>query len=99
MRLGNFIKSPAEAKRYKIEYSDWLDTGEYCASVTFAVSPTSAGAPLVVINDIIAASSTEVVIFVSGGVANSTYTVVIRMTTTGNQVKEDTISFVVRDAA
>ena len=28
MRLGSFVKSPVERKRYTIDYSDWLDTGE-----------------------------------------------------------------------
>lgn len=99
MRLGKFLKSPAEIKRYKLEYRDWLDTGEYCASVTFSVTPVSAASPLYVIADTIAASSTAIAFVVSGGAVGAVYTVVIRMTTTGNQVKEDTISFVVRDAA
>lgn len=98
MRLGNFIKAPAEAKRYRIEYNDWLDTGEYCASVTFAVSPTSGVTPLSIFSDTIGASSTALTIFVTGGAADTQYTVTVNMTTSGNQVKQDTLVFTVRNA-
>lgn len=98
MRLGNFLKTPAERKRYAIDYSDWLDTGETVASYVFAVSPTTAS-PLVVDATSISNSNKVLVFFVSGGLANTQYTVDVKATTSGGQVKEDTVLFNVREAA
>lgn len=98
MRLGNFTKTPAEVKRYKVEYSDWLDTGEYVQSVVLTVTPTSPSNPLTAAANSIGASATSFAFFVAGGVTGTVYTVDIRVTTTGGQIKEDTILFTVRDA-
>ena len=97
MRLGNFVKSPAEVKRYKVDYSDWLDTGEYVQSVVLTVSPTSSSNPLTVAANTIDASQTYFAFFVAGGVVGTVYTVDVKVTTTGSQIKEDTILFTVRD--
>lgn len=96
MRLGKFVKTPSEVKRYSVEYSDWLDTGEFLQSATLNASVVP-GAPLIVVKNAIGASTTKLTFLVSGGVDGATYTVEILATTTGGQVKEDTILFVVRD--
>jgi hypothetical protein len=98
MRLGSFVKSPVERKRYTIVYSDWLDTGETVTARVFSVSPTSISSPFVVDASSIASDGLSVVYFVSGGVDKTNYTVDVRVTTSGGQVKEDTIYYAVRDA-
>jgi hypothetical protein len=96
MRLGKFVKTPSEVKRYSVEYSDWLDTGEYLQSVVFGV-PTAPGDPLVAIANTIESSATRLTFFISGGAAGASYEVSVKTTTTGGQVKEDTILFTVRE--
>jgi hypothetical protein len=97
MKLANFIKSPSERKRYTIDYSDWLDTSETISSITFTVTPTGTGA-LQIDAYSIANPATSVVFFANYGVANINYTVDVIMTTSGGQIKEDTIQFTVRSA-
>lgn len=98
MRLGSFTKTPAERKRYAVDYSDWLDTGETLAAYTVEVSPATAS-PLVVNPNALGPTSTVFVFFVSGGLDRTQYTVDIRMTTSGGQIKEDTILYTVREAS
>lgn len=96
MRLGRYVKSPDEAKRYSVEYVDWLDTGEYLQSVTFEISPISTGGELYAVAANIGASATKFIFFVTGGTENIDYEITVQVTTTGNQIKEDTILFSVR---
>lgn len=94
MRLGRFTKTPNEVKRYKIEYSDWLDTGEYVSAVTF--TQLSGTGTLTVVAGSISGSSTELPFVVSGGSNGVDYEIGVRTTTTGSQVKEDSLIFSVR---
>lgn len=96
MKLGKFIKSPNERKRYSLQYSDWLDTGETVVAATFSVQPTGTDA-LVVDAYSIAASGAEVTFFANDGVVGTTYTVDVTITTSGGQIKEDQILFTVRN--
>jgi hypothetical protein len=98
MRLGRFSKTPSERKRYAIDYSEWLDTGETVASYVFTVTPSDATTPFTVDASSLSASGTSIVFFVSGGNNNSQYTVDVKATTSGGQIKEDTVLFTVRDA-
>ena len=97
MKLANFIKSPSERKRYTIDYSDWLDTSETISSITFTVTPTGTGA-LQIDAYSIANPATSVVFFANYGVAGVNYIVDVKITTSGGQIKEDTIQFTVRSA-
>jgi len=94
MRLGRFVKTPNEVKRYTIEYQDWLDTGEYCASIVLT-KLTGTGS-ITLVPNAIPASSTTVDFFVSGGTDGQDYEISARMTTTANQVKEDSIVYAIR---
>lgn len=98
MRLGRFSKTPSERKRYAIDYSEWLDTGELVSSFVFSVSPVDATTPFLVDASSLSSSGTSVVFFVSGGTDGSQYTVDIKSTTSGGQIKEDTVLFAVRAA-
>ncbi|CAB4124508.1 hypothetical protein UFOVP55_5 [uncultured Caudovirales phage] len=99
MRLGRFSKTPSERKRYAIDYSEWLDTGETVVSYTFAATPVDATTTFTVDASSLGSAGTSIVFFVSGGSNNSQYTVDVKAATSGGQVKEDTILFTVRDAS
>ena len=98
MSLGRFTKSPAERKRYAIDYSNWLDTGETVSSYSFSVAPTTTS-PLVVDASSLTTGSTVLVFFVSGGLLANQYTVDVQAVTSGGQIKEDTVLYNVRAAA
>ena len=97
MRLGSFTKTPAERKRYSIDYSEWLDTGETLSTVTFTVTPSTGTVPFVV--DAVSSNNVMVVFFVNGGDSSKQYTVDVKASTSGGQLKEDTVLFTVRDAS
>jgi hypothetical protein len=96
MKLANFTKSPLERKRYTINYTDWLDTGEMVQSITFTVTPAT-GSALDIDAYTIAADGLSVVFFANLGELGEVYTVEVLMTTDGGQVKEDEILFTIRD--
>lgn len=98
MSLGRYVKTPAERKRYAIDYSEWLETGETVSTYSFSVSPTTS--PVLEIDATSLADANQtIVFFVSGGVNGQQYTVDVQATTSGGQIKEDTILFSMRDAA
>ena len=96
MRLGSFIKTPIERKRYAIDYTDWLDTGETLTTVTYTI-PLVTTPPLVVDASSLDAAHKVAVFFINGGLNNKQYTVEVVATTSGGQIKEDTVLFTVRD--
>ena len=97
MKLGQFVKSPVERKRYALDYTDWLDTGETVSSVSFTVSPSTGTSPLVVDSSSISTSGTEVRFFVASGDDGGNYTVTAVIQTSGGQIKEDEIIYLVRN--
>lgn len=96
MKLARFTKQPLERKRYAVDYSEWLDTGETISTRSFSVAPTTS-APLVIDASSISDDGKTVVFFVNGGNNSTTYTVTIVITTSGGQTKEDEIVFSVRE--
>lgn len=96
MSLAKFFKTPAERKRYMLDYSDWLDTSETLSTAIFTVTPTDA-TPIEVDAYSISSSGTELVFFVNYGTDAVTYTVDVKITTSGGQTKEDQILFLVRE--
>lgn len=96
MKLARFTKGPTERKRYSIDYSDWLDTGETISAVTFTPSPLATGG-LEVDAYTISTPATSVVFFANAGIDGTTYTLDVTITTSGGQIKEDQILFSVRD--
>ena len=96
MRLGSFVKTPIERKRYAIDYSEWLDTGETLSTVVYTI-PVVTTPPLVVDASSISSANTVAVFFTNGGLNGRQYTVEVVATTSGGQIKEDTVLFTVRD--
>jgi hypothetical protein len=95
MILGKYFKSPDERKRYSISYADWLDTGEFLSNVTFEVTPIDAD-PVVIDGIAIETGSLGVVFYASGGIEGKTYRAIATTTTSGGQVKEDTVQYTVK---
>ena len=102
--LAKYVKQPGERKRYKINYTNWLDTGEAVATVDFDVDKVTTP-PLVVDDIMVTPDAKGVQYYVSGGVANTQYVVTATLTTNngpqvtnnGSQVKEDEIYFSIRE--
>jgi hypothetical protein len=99
MPLKKYIQAAGERKRYTINYSEWLDTGEYLTVVTFTVQGTATSPALVVDDIMITPTPTGVQYYVSGGVDGIQYEVLVAATTATGQIKEDTVLFTVREPA
>lgn len=99
-RLSKYTQTPDEDKRYAIEYSDWLDTSEYIEDIEFETTPTTSP-PLSVGSTVIAQGDTGVnslvKFFISGGVDGKNYTLIVTITTSTGQIKQDTVLFQIRD--
>lgn len=93
MRLRRFTKTPDEVKRYGINYTKWLDTSEQVYTITLQV--TGGDGLLVANRASISPDAKEVVFFVSAGTAGKNYNVIVEISTTIGQVREDTIPFIV----
>lgn len=100
--IAKYMKAAAERKRYSIDYSNWLDTGEAVGSVVFTVNVATTP-PLVIDGVQVTANATGVQYYVSGGVDNQAYIVTATLQTTlqsvNSQVKIDDIFFTVREPA
>lgn len=94
IRLGKRSQTPTEEKRYVIDYTEWLDTGETISTKAFAVSPSGG---LSVSSSAIESGSKKVSFFVTGGDDNVTYSVVATITTSGGQRKQVEILFAVKN--
>lgn len=91
MALGKFIKSPNEAKRYSIDYVNWLDVGEYLVNATITSTPSTAVNTINIDVDLIPTGSTALSFFFFGGDAGVNYKLLVHTTTSTGQIKEDTI--------
>lgn len=94
MRLGKFVKTPNERKRYTVDYTNWLETTETLATVDFTVDPPGS---LEIDADEILPGNKKVMYFVSGGDDAVTYRVPILVTTSTGQTKEDVVYYIVKD--
>ncbi len=96
-KIGRYVKAAGETKRYQIDYTNWLDTGETVVSVTFTVNNQDAGA--LSVHDIqVLPTGLGVQYYVSAGADGSTYDVTATLTTSTSpsQVREDDILFTIR---
>lgn len=97
MPLTKYVKAAYERKRYSIDYSEWLDTGETITNVKFEVLENSVTTPLVVDYVAIEPDNTGVQYYVSGGVDGTQYEVRATVTTSGTQIKIDDLLFNIRE--
>lgn len=95
MRLGKFKQAPLEKRRYFVDYSDWLDTGETLSGTpTLNVIGTTTP-PLVADGIALSTDSTGVVFYISGGLDGEEYQVDILVNTTATQTKEDSFVYII----
>lgn len=97
--LARYVKAAEERKRYQINYSNWLDTGETVVSVVFAVDKVTT--PPLVIDDVMPTpDGVGVQYYCGGGVDGTDYVVSATLTTSiGPQIKLDDVFFSVREPA
>lgn len=95
MILGKFFKAPDERKRYSIGYGQWLDSGEVVNNTTFQVTPIDAD-PVVIDGISVETPPTSIAFYASGGIDGKSYKAIATTTTSGGQVKEDTVHYTVK---
>lgn len=98
MAIAKYVKAASDRKRYQIDYTDWLDTGEAVSGVVFSVED-NAVAPVLVVDDImVLPTGLGVQYYISGGINGKTYRVLPNLTTTqGPQTKLDEIFVTIRE--
>lgn len=77
-------KRPAEVLDYDLDYSQWLPSGDTVASATVTAEDGITLGEKVL-------SDTAVKQWVSGGTADTEYTITCTATTTGGRIKQDSI--------
>ena len=92
MRLQKFTKTPDEIKRYGIDYTKWLDTKEVIQNVTLQVDGPDAA--LTADNSQILPDGKKLSFYVGGGTVNKVYKVYVEISTSAQQLREDTVPFV-----
>jgi len=90
MILGSKLHTAGDTKRWRIDYSKWLENPANIVSATVTSSSTSCTItpPAIVLGK-------EVIFFLTGGTVGETLTVSIVMTDSDTNVKRDTIKFTV----
>ncbi len=94
-QLGRALKTPSDRKRYSVDYTDWLDTGELVVSAAIVVDPPAG--TLLVDGVVVSGDGKSVVFFLSDGDDGETYRALITVQTSGGQSKEDFVTVLVRD--
>jgi hypothetical protein len=90
-----YRKTTAERRRLYINYECWLAEAEKLTSFTAVITPTTTGAALVVNTSYPDATFKKLVMYASGGKANTTYTIAMIVNTDGGQTKQDNIGILV----
>lgn len=97
-RIGKYTQTMTERKRYQIDYTNWLDTGEAVTGVVFAVVANDVTNPVVVDGVQVLPTTLGVQYYLSGGNDGKTYAISATLTTNmGPQFREDEIIFSVKE--
>lgn len=89
MSVAAYTKTPTEKKRYEIDYTDWLDDDETLSGVpSFTINDGNPGS-LVISLPVIDATGKLLWFFISGGDDGETYQLVVEVTTSAGQIKDD----------
>jgi hypothetical protein len=97
MRLARYKQAPIENRRHVVDYSQWLDTAETIVGTPTHSVDNVTSPPLTVGTPTLSSDAKSVIFFVSGGVDGEEYQVDLTVTTSGTQVREDTIIFTIDD--
>lgn len=100
--LDRFQKQPNEVKRYTVDYSDWLATGEIITSVSTSVSLINSaagdvGEPTLTIGSTEIINGNQFEYYVSSGTNGKSYKVTFLADTSDSQTEESEIEFKVTD--
>jgi len=100
--LDRFTKQPLEIKKYQIDYSEWLATGETVNGVATQVellNPASGdvGEPTLTVGTTQVVGGTVFEYYMSSGTDGKRYKVTFLATTTDTQTVESEIEFKVND--
>jgi len=93
MQIGKFRKAVADRKKYTVDYVNWLESDETITAV--AASVPAPADDFYVDMFVVDTTGKLVVFYVSGGLSSGEYRVVVKITTSENQIKEDWVTFVV----
>jgi len=85
-----FTKDPQDVLDYVLDWSDWLDTSETISTSTWTV-------PSGITKDSDSKSSSETVIWLSGGTVYENYRLVNHIVTSLNREKDQTIIIYIVD--
>jgi len=93
MRLGRFLKSPGDVKRYTVDYVDWVDDDETVLTVQGTTPPNIGAFEVSAFG--VNPDAKSVFFYVSGGIDGKEYPVMLTITTSKAQIKEDSVTFMV----
>jgi hypothetical protein len=94
---ARFTQGPKEVKRYLLDYTLFLVTGESVVSIAQSVSnlgmPPQGSPPLVVSTIVLGPGGLQALYLISGGVDGQSYEVTFLATTSVGQVLEDVVQY------
>jgi hypothetical protein len=93
--VKTYRKAAVERRRLYLDYSCWLEPDEELVDVQTTVVPYTDTNPIVVSNGYPDTEHKRLVMFVAGGVGNTTYTIQTLIRTDAGQIKRDDIGIVV----
>lgn len=99
---GRFSQSPNETRRYVLDFTQQLSSGETLSSLVptvTAITPAPVSPALVVENVVIASAGLQAVFYVTGGVAGNSYEISFITTTSISQIFEDIVQIDVASKA
>ena len=93
--VKTYRKAVAERRRLYLDYSCWLEDVETLTETQVTVIPYTEDNPVVVSSGYTDEAHKKLTMFVSGGVANTSYTLQMLVRTDAGQIKQDNIGIVV----
>ena len=96
MAVGKIKKTAAEVKRATVDYSRWLGDAEIISAKSFTATPVTSPA-LAVGTSAITDAGKSVAMFIEGGVDDTAYDLIIQITTSDGQIKQDELKVTVND--
>lgn len=97
MILDRYRQQPSELRRREVDYTDWLADDETIESpVVTSVTPTTS--PTFDLDSVTVDPTGKIVeYFAGGGLSGTDYVVMIRITTSDGQVREDEVEITVEE--
>jgi len=91
MPMKTYWKTSLERRRLYLDYHCWLEENETLTDFQVTVSPYTETAPIVVATSYPDAEHKRLMMFVSGGIVNTSYILQMVVRTDAGQVKQDNI--------